>query len=194
LYGVSLAGVAVGRLHHQVVAEAGLVRERGQRGVGIGVAEHVRDRGRARLVAQLGGNDLGVQSAAQRIGRQDQRVALLAADLLGLFVEEHHRDHRHAAAAAQVLGDLGVAQQVVVDLLARLELDVRPVLRREYPRVLAVPGVVVGDVLEVAHPPVDAEQVESRRADEVDRLLVSPEERADLGDAVEAAAGSGGAC
>jgi hypothetical protein len=60
-----LAGVAVGRLHHQVVAEAGLVRQRGQRGVGVGVAEHVRHRGRARLVAELGGDDLGVQPAAQ---------------------------------------------------------------------------------------------------------------------------------
>jgi hypothetical protein len=116
------------------------------------VAEHVRDRRRARLVAQLGGDDLGVQAAAQRIRRQDQRVALLAADLLGLFVEEHHRDHRRPAAAGQVLPDLGVAQQVVVDLLAGLELDVRAVLRGEHPGVLAVPGVVVGDVLEVAHP------------------------------------------
>ena len=61
---------------------------------------------------------------------------------------------------------LGVAQQVVVDLLAALELDVGLVLRGEHPRVTAVPGVVVGDVVEVADPPVDAEQVERGRPDE----------------------------
>ena len=189
-----LARVAVGRLHDQVVAEAGRRRERGERGVAVRPAEHVRDRRRARLVAQLGGDDLGVQPAPQRIRRQDQRVALFPADLLGLFVEEHHRDHRRPAALAQVFADLGVAQQVVVDLLTRGELDVRAVLRGEHPGVLAIPGVVVGDVLEVADPSVDAEQVERRRADEVDRLGVGPEERADLGDAVEVATGSGGAC
>jgi hypothetical protein len=185
-----LARVAVGRLHDQVRAQGGALRQCGERGVGVREAEHVRHRGGTRLVAELGGDDLGVEPAAERVGRQDQRVPELPADLFGLFVEEDHGDHRRVAAAAQVFLDLGVAQQVVVDLLAGLELDVGAVLRGEHPGVLAVPGVVVGDVLEVTHPAVDAEQVERRRADEVDRLGVGPEERADLGDAVEVAAGS----
>src|SRR5258708_13993921 len=53
---------------------------------------------------------------------------------------------------------------------------------------LAVPGVVLGAVLEVADPAVDGEQVKCRRPDKVDRLLVGAEERADLGDAIELAA------
>src|SRR4029453_16544072 len=115
----------------------------------------------------------------------DQLVAELAADLLGLLVEEHHHDHRRTAPLAQVRLHFGVAEQVVVDLLGRLELDVRLVLRREHPRVAAVPGVVVDDVLEVAHPAVDAEQVERGRPEEVDRLGVGSGGRPDLGDAVQ---------
>jgi hypothetical protein len=48
-----------------------------------------------------------------------------------------------------------------------------------------VERVVVVEELEVADPPVDPEQVERRRRDEVDRLLVRPEEAADVGDASE---------
>jgi hypothetical protein len=48
-----------------------------------------------------------------------------------------------------------------------------------------VERVVVVDELEVANPAVDAEQVERRGRDEVDRPLVRAEEAADLGDPAE---------
>ena len=69
---------------------------------------------------------------AQRRRREDQVVAELGADRLGLLVEEHHRDLRaHAALepAAHVGAHLGVLQQPVVDVLAAVELDVGLVLR-----------------------------------------------------------------
>jgi hypothetical protein len=145
-----------------------------------GGAQDVGHGRRPRLLAELGGDDLRVQPATQRVGRQDQPVAELTADLLGLLVEEDHHHHRCAAPSLQVRLHLPVAQQVVVDLLTGVELDVRPVHGREHPGVGAVPRVVVDDVVEVPHPPVDAEQVERGRADEVDRLRVRAEERADL--------------
>src|SRR5207342_1849518 len=60
-----------------------------------------------------------------------------------------------------------------------------PLLGHEYVRMEPVEGVVVVDELEVAHPAVDAEQVERRGRDEVDRPLVRAEEAADLGDPAE---------
>src|SRR5215475_12905762 len=50
-----------------------------------------------------------------------------------------------------------------------------------------VPRVVIGDVLEIAHPAVDAKQIERRRAEEVDRLLVRPKKRPYFGDPVQRA-------
>ena len=81
----------------------------------------------------------------------------------------------------------GLVQQPVVDLLAALELLVRLVGRGEHPRMGAVPRVVVGDVGEVAHPAVQAEQVERGRAEEEDRHVVGAEEVPHLGDVLQPA-------
>src|SRR6185436_17612182 len=50
-----------------------------------------------------------------------------------------------------------------------------------------VPRVVIGDVLEIAHPAVDAEQIERCRANKVDRLHIRAEKRPYLGDSVQRA-------
>ena len=78
-----------------------------------------------------------------------------------------------------------IAQQVIVDLLGTGELDVGLAFRGEHPRMRAVPRIVVDDVLESAHPPVDTQQIERSRADEEDRLLVGSEEGPDLRDAIK---------
>src|SRR5699024_4052667 len=77
---------------------------------------------------------------------------------------------------------LDVEQQPVVDRLTGVELDIGLVARGEHARMTAVPAVVVGDIGEVAHPPVDAEQVERGGTDEIDRRLIRSEEMSDLGD------------
>ena len=64
-------------------------------------------------------------------------------------------------------------------------------LGHEHVRVRAVERVEPVHEREVPHPAVDAEQVEGRRGDEVDRRLVRAEERADLRDALEHVAGLG---
>ena len=81
--------------------------------------------------------------------------------------------------------DLGVPEQVVADVLDRLELRGRPVLRHEHVRVAALERVEVGHVVEVPHPAVDAEQVERGGGDEVDRGLVGAEELPQVGDPAE---------
>ena len=71
----------------------------------------------------------------------------------------------------------GWREQVVADVLDRLELAARcRSAGHEHVRVAAVERVEVGDVVEVAHPAVDPEQVERGRRDEVDRRLVGAEE------------------
>ncbi len=81
--------------------------------------------------------------------------------------------------------DLLVTHQVDVDLLDRLELPVRALLRDEDAGVAALERVVVADVVEVPDPAVDPEEVERGGADEVDRGRVRPEERPDLRDPVQ---------
>ena len=185
------ARVPVGCLDNQIRAQAGLCGKFVQLRVAVGAAQDVGHRGRAGLLAEAGGDDLGVQVAAQRVLRQDQLVVEFVADLLGLLVEEHHRDHRAGPGRRTPRLDealnLGVAQQVIVDLLGAVELHIGLAGRGEHPGVRAVPRVVVDDVLETADPPIDAQQVEARRPDEEDRLLVGPEEGANLRDALQAA-------
>ncbi len=181
-----LARIAVRRLHDQVGAQSRVGGELGQLVVAVGPSDDVGHRGCPRLFAEASRHDLGVQVPSQRVRREDQVVAQLLADLLGLLVEEHHRDHRRHARGSHPRRDvglhLGIPQEVVVDLLAALELDERLVLRGEDPRVGAVPGVVVDEVAEVTDPAVDAEQVERGRSHEEDRASVGPEEAADLRD------------
>ena len=68
---------------------------------------------------------------------------------------------RLALAAARVdqIGGVLVAEQVVADILHRLELARTGLGRREAARMVAVEAVEVGDVLEIADPLVDAEKV-----------------------------------
>ena len=84
-----------------------------------------------------------------------------------------------------------VSQQIIVDLFGAAELHVGLTTRGEHPRMRAIPGIVVDDVLDSAHPPVYSEQIEGRRADEEDWLFVGPEERADFRDAIKS---SGSEC
>ena len=120
-----LAGVAVWRLDDEFVTETGLFGHASQARPVVDAGQHVRHAWRAGLVAQLGGDDLGVQVLAQAGGGQDQVVAQLLADVLGFAVEEHHRDlgpHAARSGGVDVGPHLGVGQQPVVDLLAALEL------------------------------------------------------------------------
>ena len=64
--------------------------------------QDVRHAGCAGLVAEPGGDDLGIQVLAQRRRRQDQVVTQFRADLFGLLVEEDHRHLGPAAAALHV--------------------------------------------------------------------------------------------
>ena len=145
-------------------------------------AEHVRHARHVRLVAELRGHDLGVEPTP-KLGRRQRHIeAGLGRAGLGLFVEEH--EHRLAAgpARAHQLEHLPVAEQVVADLLDRVELPVGTVPRDDHARVAALERVEVVDVEEVAHPAIDAEQVEGGGRDEVDRRLVRAKEAADLRD------------
>jgi hypothetical protein len=76
-----------------------------------------------------------------------------------------HDEHGLAALAAPLdpVEHLLVLEQVVADVLHRLELAVWPLLRHEHARVAALERVEVVDVEEPAQPAVDTEQVERGR-------------------------------
>ena len=180
-----LPGIAVRRLHDEVVAELRCAGELHQPGVVVRAAHGVRHARHARVVAELRRDDLRVQPVSERGRRERHLEAELAGELLGLLVEHQERGLAPRATPADEVRDLLVSQQVVADLLDRAELA-RPLLAgHEDVRMGSVERVVVVQELEVAHPPVDPEQVERRRRDEVDGLLVRPEEAADVGDAAE---------
>ncbi len=117
-----LPGVAVRRLHHEVVAEPRGARELHQRGVVVRATHGVRHARHARLVAELRRDDLRVQPVAQRGRRERHLQAELAGELLGLLVEHQERSLAARTAPADEVHDLLVPQQVVADLLDRAEL------------------------------------------------------------------------
>ena len=178
-------GVAVGGLDDEVVAQAGALGGGHQLGVRPDAGQRVGHRWHAGLGGQAGGHGLGVDVLAQRGRRMGDAQAELGRQALGLLVE--HDEDRQATLAlrAHEVADFLVPQQVVVDLLDRRELAPRPLLRHEDARVAALEAVVVADVEEVAHPAIDAQQVEGRRRDEVDGRAVGAQEGADLGDAAQ---------
>ena len=183
-----LSRVAIRRLNDEFITEACLFGDGPKSGPAVDPGEHVRHAGCASLVAQLGGDDLGVQMLTQTRCRQDQVVAQFLTEVLGFAVEEHHRDLGPDTAwgcRLDVGAHLRVGQQPVVDLLATLELLVRLAARGEHSRMRAVPGVVVRDVREVAHPAVEPQQVERGRTEEQDRHIVGAEEVPHLGDVLQ---------
>jgi hypothetical protein len=123
-------------------------------------------------VAQLGGRVRDLQPGGRR-GR------------LRRVVEHDEHGLAAGAAALDAVEHLLVAEEVVADVLHRLELAVRPLVRDEDARMAALERVEVGDVEEAPQPAVDAEQVERGRRDEVHRGLVRPEVRPDVRDAVQ---------
>ncbi len=194
-----LARVAVRRLDDEVRAEAGSRREPPELGVGPRPAEHIRHRRHAGLVAEPGRHDLAVEAVAQRGAREAESEAGFLGQPLGLLVEHQERRQATGPAVGPVrvppgwrrssrvdeVADLLVADEVVHDLLDRLEGARLPLLRDDDVRMAAIEAVVVVDVPEVPDPAVDAQQVERGRTDEVDRRLVRPEERPDVGHAIE---------
>ena len=166
-----LPGVAVRRLDHEVGPEAGGGREVEHLPVGRrpGPSCWARSarppRSPSRVVSIL-------ESSRWRsvAGRERHLEPEFAGERLGLLVEHQERDLAARAPAADEVHDLLVPQQVVADLLDRLERARGLLLRHEHVRMPAVERVVVVHEPEVAHPPVDAEQVErgggrrSRRA------------------------------
>ena len=84
--------VAVRGLYYEFITETGLFGRGCQTRPVVDPGQHVRDARRARFVAQLGRDDLGVEMLAQAGRRQYQVVAEFPADVLGFTVEEDHRD------------------------------------------------------------------------------------------------------
>ena len=184
-----LSRVAVRGLYDQIGPEARRHGEAEELRVGHRRPHRVRNAGHARLVRELGRHDLRVEPMTQRCGWERDIEAQLFGQLLGLAVE-HEKDRLAAGApVADEVAHLLVAEQVVADLLDRLEASRRPHPRHEHVRMRAVEAVVVVQVAEARHPAVDAEQVERRRRDEVDGRSTGSEVPADVGHARETLAG-----
>ncbi len=180
-----LSRVAVRRLHDQIVTESTAASELHERRIVVRATHRVRHARHARFVPELRGDDLRVEPVAQRRRWEHHFESELGGELLGLLVEHQERSLAPRPAAAHVIDDLLVTQEVVADLFDGRELASAPLLGHEHVRMEPVERVVIVDESEVAHPPIDAEQVERRGRDEVDRLLVRAEEASDLGDPAE---------
>ena len=74
------------------------------------------------------------------------------------------------------------SQQVVVDVLDRGKRLVRNFGRRKDIWMLPVETVDVADEAKAPHPLVDAEQIEIRRADEIDWRFVAMKKQANIGE------------
>jgi hypothetical protein len=176
-----LPRVAVRRLDHQVGPEPGAAGEGEQVREARRRPHRVRDARDPRVVAQARRLDLRVESMPERGRRERDVEPELLRELFRLLVEHQERGLPPAALPNQV-GHLLVAEEVVHDLLDRLEGSRRPLTRDEHVRVPAVERVVVVDEPERPDPPVDPEQVERRGAHEVDRRLGRSEEVPDRRD------------
>ena len=140
-----VAAVAEGRLQHQVVVDPGLVADLAQMRVVPDLRERVRHRRHAGLVADAHGLDLVVAAGAQLgLGEPDLGAQLLG-QFLGLLVEHQEDELRPAAAPIHQVDDILVLEQVVVDVLDRLELGMGFLGRREDVRMAPVEAVQVID-------------------------------------------------
>lgn len=182
------AGVAIGGLDDEVVSQPCAVRERRQFVVGAHPPDHVRHAGYARLVGQARHDDLGFQAMTQlRRGVHDLEPRL-ARKRLGLFVQHHKTGLATGTPVLDELECLGITQQVVAHIPHAVEIPAVAPPGHEHARMFALERVVVGQVEEVSDPAIDAQQVERRRRDEVQRHGVVVKERAYVRKAVQHAA------
>jgi hypothetical protein len=102
------------------------------------------------------------------------------AQALGLLIK--HQEYRFAAGAALLdeFDNFRMAQEIVVDVLNRLERFVISFGRDIYMGMRAVKAVDGANEVEVANPFIHAQQVEIRRTNEVHRLGVSMKETANV--------------
>ena len=183
-----LPGIPVRGLHDEVRPESDRRREIEELPVVLGPPEDIRHARHARLVPQFRRHDLRVQPVTKRRRRKRDLESELPRQALGLLVE--HEERRLAAPLGRdVVDDLLVPEQVVADVLDRLEGPGRPLPRHEHVGVVAVERVVVVDESEVSDPAIDPEEVERRGRDEIHGRLVRPEEPPDLVDAPQTGAG-----
>ncbi len=175
-----MAGVAERALHHQVIAQAMVLRDLHQVRVAVDFLQRVGHRAHAGLVADAHGLHLVVAAAAQRGRREPHVKPEFVGELLGLFVEHQEGGRRPSPPLLDHLHHILVLQQVVVDVFDRGELLVRQRLRHEDVRMAPVEAIDVVDVLETVNPLIDAQEIEVGGADEVDRLLVPMEHHAQI--------------
>ena len=180
-----VAAVAKGGLQHQVMTDTGLVAGFAQIVVGFYLGQNVWHGRHTSLVADAHGFDLVVHRLAQfGLGEPDGSAQLLAQPL-GFFVK--HQEHKFWLAAAPLdeINYFLVLQQVVVDVLDRLEFCMGLFRRAEHVGMFATVAVDVADVFEILDPFIQAQQVEVGRRDEIDGVFVSVKEPADFRDILE---------
>ena len=82
---------------------------------------------------------------------------------------------RLATAPFDQINDLLVLQQVIVDILDRLEFRMRLLARAEDIGMTAVIGIDIGYVFEILAPFINAKQVEIGGGNKIDRVFISME-------------------
>jgi hypothetical protein len=165
------ARISVWHLHDEVVAEPGTPCQGVQNGVVRRAAQHVGDAGDSRFVPEPRGHDLRVEPFAQvRLGKRDLQPKLRGQRFRRLI--EHHEDRFTITAPTNEVVYLGMAKKVVVDLLHRPPRALFAHLGHEETCVTSIERIVVADVVKIADPRLDAEQIKRRGGNEIGRRLI----------------------
>ena len=177
-----VAGIAECRLHHKISADPRLLGGGHQLLKGLGWAERVGNRGDLGLVADAHGFHLVVAALAELGFREPHLKADVLADRFRLLIEHQEGGHGLAAAALNLVHHILVLEQIIVDVLNQFKFRVGLPGRHNHLGMPAIEAIDVADELEIAHPLVNAEQIEIGGRDEIDRALVAVHDHAKVRD------------
>src|SRR5262249_4013069 len=175
------ARISVWKLHNEVCAELVIGRKLLEARPARCLADDVGNARYAGVVAELGGDDLGIDIPPELCGRQRNLLAYLARNIFGLLIE-HDEQELPGAALLQVCADLLVTQEVIVDVLNGSKLMGTVFAWDGDLRMRAIEAIEVVDVIKLVDPSAKTQEVVGGRGQKRDRRLVVAEVAVNLGE------------
>src|SRR5262245_6788421 len=175
------ARISVWELHDEVGAEPLLERKLLEARPARCLADDVGNARYAGVVAELGGDDFGINMSPELCGRQRNLLSELACNILGLLIE-HDEQELAGTALLQVCTHLLVTQEVVVDVLDGPKLMGTMFARDGDLGMRAIEAVEVVDVIKVVDPTAKTQEVVGGRRQQRDRRLVLAKVGINLGE------------
>ena len=157
------------------MSDAGLFADLLQMRVVLDFGKRIGNRRHTRLVANAHGFDLVVAACAKGCLGKPHLATQLFDQAFRFLIEHQENEMRLATAPFDQINDLLVLQQVIVDILDRLEFRMRLLARAEDIGMTAVIGIDIGYVFEILAPFINAKQVEIGGGNKIDRVFISME-------------------